>query len=196
MARPIEFEREAALEAAMKLFWCQGYSATSLNQLLLSMNISRSSFYAAFGDKRSVFVEALELFSLRTFKIIEQAAQRDPSTAVAVFFESTLFDLPRHRVPRGCMMVNTVLEMADVDVGLSELAAAKLAEIEAVFAASFAQAKISVGGRSSAEMAEFVMLVNQGLRVASRTQASPQVLRRQVNTALSMLGLVPLAKAS
>ena len=56
MARPIEFDREQALEAALKLLWSQGYVATSLNQLLETMGIGRSSFYAAFTDKRSLFI--------------------------------------------------------------------------------------------------------------------------------------------
>ena len=55
MARPPAFDRNHALQAAMKLFWAQGYASTSLPELLEVMGIARSSFYASFGDKRQLF---------------------------------------------------------------------------------------------------------------------------------------------
>ena len=61
MARPPEFDRRKTLEAAMKLFWVRGYTATSLPDLLEAMGIARSSFYASFHTKRKLFTECLEL---------------------------------------------------------------------------------------------------------------------------------------
>ncbi len=61
--RPREFDRQAALEAALVLFWKQGYEPTSLNQLKEAMGgISPTSFYAAFGSKENLFREALALY--------------------------------------------------------------------------------------------------------------------------------------
>ena len=59
MARPPEFDRTKALEAAMKLFWIRGFTATSLPDLLEAMGIARSSFYASFRTKRDLFTEWL-----------------------------------------------------------------------------------------------------------------------------------------
>ena len=73
MARPVEFDRDYAVDASMKVFWSKGYSATSLQDLLDSTGIARSSFYAAFGDKRSLFIEALRLFSRRTQAMLLEA---------------------------------------------------------------------------------------------------------------------------
>lgn len=59
--RPREFDRDKALEAAMTLFWAQGYEPTSLNQLKACMgDISPASFYAAFGSKEALFREVFE----------------------------------------------------------------------------------------------------------------------------------------
>jgi len=193
MARPVEFDREQALEAAMKLFWCQGYVATSLAQLLDEMAIGRSSFYAAYGDKRSLFIEVFGLFSERTRRMLVNAWEETESLeAVGRFFYDTLLEVPRYRAGRGCMMVNTILELADVDEELSASAARELARVEAVFEDCFERAQQEgqyPAVRTAAELAAHVMVLNQGLRVASRKRASRRHLQNQVDTALSLLGL-------
>lgn len=193
MARPVEFNRDEALEAAMRLFWAQGYLATSVNQLLKAMGIARSSLYAAFGDKRSLFVEVLRLFSDRTRAIFTEVwAETENLEAFGRFFRSTLLEVPRRRAGRGCLMVNTILELAEVDAGLSGLAAKELARVEAAFEKCFTRAQDAgqyPPGRSAKTLAAHMMLVNQGLRVASRKRASPSELGEQIGTALSLLEL-------
>lgn len=193
MARPTEFDRDEALEAAMKLFWCQGYVATSLSQLLETMGIGRSSFYAAFGDKRSLFIEALELFSERMRKMLVDACEETGSLdAIGRYFYSTLLEVPGAWASRGCMMVNTILELADVDPELSVLAERKLAGVESVLEDCFEQAQQTgryTRDRSARELAAHVMVLNQGLRVASRKRVPRSELKRNIDTALSLLGL-------
>jgi AcrR family transcriptional regulator len=62
MARPREFERDAALTAAIEVFWTKGFAATSTEDLVQAMGIGRQSFYNAFGDKRRLYLEALETY--------------------------------------------------------------------------------------------------------------------------------------
>ncbi len=191
MARHLEFDREQALEAATLLFWRQGYVPTSLSQLLEAMGIGRSSFYATFGDKRSVFIEALTLFSDRTREILLSETGAPPQRQIRRFFEATLFEVPRRRAARGCMMVNTVLELADVDDELCALATRELNRIETEFQRLLAEA--SAAGtdlnQPPREGARFLMLINQGLRVASRQGRPRRELAGLVDSALSMLGL-------
>ncbi|MFT6045409.1 MAG: TetR/AcrR family transcriptional repressor of nem operon [Arenicella sp.] len=193
MARLIEFDRGRALESAMLLFWKQGYNATSLSQLLEAMAISRSSFYAAFIDKRSVYIEALTLFSQRTNSVLLSVEDDDnPANAIKHFFEHTLFTVPERRMRRGCMMVNTVLELADVDQGLSILASQKLDEIEQAFEMCFDRAlesKTFSSQQTAKELAQFVMTINQGLRVASRKESSKKDLQNILKTTTAVLGL-------
>ena len=193
MARLIEFDRDKALESAMLLFWRQGYNATSLSQLLEAMAISRSSFYAAFTDKRSVYIEALTLFSQRTNSVLLSVEDdRNPCNAIKNFFEHTLFSVPERRMRRGCMMVNTVLELADVDQGLSILASQKLDEIERAFEVCFERALESgtfSSQQTAKELAQFVMTINQGLRVSSRKDISKKDLQNILTTTTSVLGL-------
>jgi TetR/AcrR family transcriptional repressor of nem operon len=193
MARPAEFDRTKALEAAMKLFWARGYTATSLPDLLAAMGIARSSFYASFKTKRALFIECLELFGDRTLAIVDEDAGKMPAAALPrAFFEATLLDVSQRKATQGCMMVNTVLELADVDRELNQLATLKLDAIENAFALAFEQAQqegqLSTS-RSSQELASLVMTINLGLRVQSRQKQSSQQLKTIIENSLSMLGL-------
>lgn len=197
MARPKEFDRADTLEAALRLFWRKGYAATSLQDLLDEMGIGRSSFYAAFGDKRSLFVEVLTLFADRTRFFLEAAREEvGPLEAVPAFFGRTLLDVPRYRSRRGCMMVNTILELAEVDAELSAVAARELDRVETLFGEILKEAQGS-GELSSAcsavDLAAHLMLLNQGLRVGSRKPISRTELKRQLDTALSLVGLPTVA---
>src|SRR6266850_697213 len=63
MARPREFESEAALKKAIEAFSEHGYEGTSTDALLLAMGISRQSMYGAFGDKKRLYLEALQRYT-------------------------------------------------------------------------------------------------------------------------------------
>ena len=76
MPRPIEFDRSKAVNRALVLFWQKGYQATSLSDLLETTNISRSSFYAAFTDKRIFYIECLDLFAERTLELLQTEGLR------------------------------------------------------------------------------------------------------------------------
>ena len=60
MARPKEFDRDTALQEAVDLFCNHGYEGTSTDDLLQAMRISRQSLYDTFGDKRQLYLEALQ----------------------------------------------------------------------------------------------------------------------------------------
>ena len=193
MARSPEFDRKKALEAAMKLFWARGYTATSLPDLLEAMGIARSSFYASFSTKRELFTECLQLFGNRTLAIVDESARKLPPAALPrAFFDATVLDAPPRRTRHGCMMVNTVLELAEVDPELSQLATQKLNAIESAFALAFqlAQQKGQLEtSRSPEELASLVMTLNFGLRIRSRQNPSRQALEPIIENGLSLLGL-------
>lgn len=60
VGRPREFDRDAALEAAMLLFWRKGFATTSMNELCDAMGVRSPSLYAAFGSKEALYLEAME----------------------------------------------------------------------------------------------------------------------------------------
>jgi len=180
MARPIEFDRSKAVNRALALFWRQGYQATSLADLLAAMGIGRSSFYAAFTDKRSLFIECLDLFSARTLDLLQRArAEMPPLDALQDFFERNFIGgrgAGGVRGHWGCMLVNSVLEMAGVDDELAARASDHLAEMQRVFQACLQDA--GAGPARAEELAAMLMLFNEGIRVSSRRRLpDPQHLQ-------------------
>ena len=169
MARPIEFDRPKTVNRALALFWRKGYQATSLADLLAGMDIGRSSFYAAFTDKRSLFIECLDLFSARTLELLQRdRAELQPVDALQSFFERNFTGARGAAVKGhlGCMLVNTVLEMAGVDDNLAARASHHLSEMQRVFQACLQDA--GAAPARAEEMAAMLMLFNEGIRVSSR----------------------------
>src|SRR4051794_38993981 len=105
--RPRSFDREAALDSAMLLFWEHGYEATSLSQLTAAMGISPPSLYAAFGDKQALFLETVDRYVTRggadTLSLMGDA--KTAREAVAHFLELSAQRLTNPNFPRGCMVV-------------------------------------------------------------------------------------------
>jgi AcrR family transcriptional regulator len=102
--RPISFDKDAALEAAMLLFWERGYEGTSMADLTRAMGLSPSSIYAAFGDKHA-------LFSLAVKRYMESRAQyatkalEEPTLekAIRALFDNTVAFLTTPGHPPTCM---------------------------------------------------------------------------------------------
>lgn len=155
------------MNKALSLFWRQGYQATSLADLLAAMEIGRSSFYAAFTDKRSLFIECLDLFSSRTIDLLHHArATMPPVDALQEFFELNFAGAPNASGHWGCMLVNTVLEMAGVDHELSARASRHLSEMQRVFQVCLQDAGATP--QQAEDLAAMLMLFNEGVRVSSR----------------------------
>lgn len=143
LGRPLEFDPHQAALAAMELFWQKGYEATSLQDLLNAMAISKSSFYQAFGSKHDLFEHCLALFRDRQVKrmqaALEQAASgreflRSVLQAVAAEAESPT-------APKGCLIMNTASEFAGRDAGIASLVAEGAREFAGVFRAAVLRAQ-------------------------------------------------------
>lgn len=111
--RPREFDEGVALEAAMRLFWTRGYHATSISELTAATGVHRNSLYATFGDKKTLFLRALDHY-------IEGATQRfaeklAPPALALDALRSALTHYSRivssSSGPRGCLVTNTTLEL-------------------------------------------------------------------------------------
>jgi AcrR family transcriptional regulator len=111
LGRPREFDRETALDAAMRLFWHKGFRDSSLEELLNVMKISKSSFYATFKSKESLFAEAISYYS--DF-IASEFSRRFLKASSGRLFLKEIFSLvveeTRNNEPRGCLIMNSAAE--------------------------------------------------------------------------------------
>ncbi|WP_173199349.1 TetR/AcrR family transcriptional regulator [Geobacter sp. SVR] len=117
------YNPDTVLNAALELFWSQGYEATSLNDLLTAMRLSKSSFYQAFGGKKELFLRCVERYRGRVDELLREkfAASR----SARAFIEQILLSAANEsRQPlalrRGCLLMNTATEFAlkDSEVAL------------------------------------------------------------------------------
>ena len=106
IGRPREFDRDAALEAAMLLFWRKGFAMTSMNDLCAAMGIRSPSLYAAFGSKEDLYLEAFDRY-VRTVgppvwdRLAEGATAR---AGVERMLLAATESMPKSRsTPAGCM---------------------------------------------------------------------------------------------
>lgn len=105
--RPLSFDRDAALERAMVLFWEHGYEATSLAELTTAMGVTPPSVYAAFGDKKRLFLEAVDRYVMRSrwsAQLIEEA----PTARDAIFglMRQLAIDYTGETTPPGCLLTS------------------------------------------------------------------------------------------
>lgn len=124
MARTKVFDEQEVLDKAMNLFWQKGYNATSAQDLVDSLGISRSSLYDTYGDKHSLFVKALKQYRKdRIDPVIKDVAEtQDPEAYIRFFFESIKADVLSDTRSKGCFMVNSVVELAPVDSEIAIIA--------------------------------------------------------------------------
>ena len=89
--RPRSFDREAALEQALRTFWEHGYDGTSVADLTRAMGIGPPSLYAAFGDKRTLFEEVVESYVTRYGVFLRRALDEEPTARAVCALLSDFF---------------------------------------------------------------------------------------------------------
>jgi len=104
--RPRGFDADEALERAMRVFWEKGYEGSSLSDLTSAMGISRTSMYAAFGNKEDLFRWALERYTEGPAEYGARALQEPTARQVATaFLNGSVRATTRPDCPAGCLGV-------------------------------------------------------------------------------------------
>lgn len=192
MPRPREFDKSAALDAAIVCFWQRGYEATSVRDLADGMGISGPSLYNCFGNKHALFVQALERYLDRGMRarVARLESTLPPKQAVRRFFDEIIERSVNDRERRGCLLINSALEVAPHDPELGQVIADRLGEIEAFFYRSIraAQAAGAVPEqRNARDVSRLLLGVLLGLRVLARSKPDRALLQGVARPALAML---------
>ncbi|MNL10673.1 HTH-type transcriptional repressor ComR [compost metagenome] len=172
MARPREFDRETALQNAIRVFWAKGFAATSTDDLRKAMGIGRQSLYNAFGDKRQLYLEALRTYQRKSTSghIARLTAPESPLDGIRdLLVGLTPEDAALRNL--GCMGVGSVCEFGATDpelVSMREKIAPLLA-VRLVERIREGQAKGEIDeSLDPEETAALVQVMMTGLQVAAR----------------------------
>lgn len=193
MARHKEFNREEVLAKAMETFWRYGYEGTSVQDLIQNMGINRGSLYDTFGDKRSLFLEAIAHYDETVVRrAIARLQAPDASKAAIIdYFDNLVDRMVADTERRGCLVTNTAVELCPHDPDTAKRVANNLHRIERAFYTALSRAKEK--GEISPEknlqaLARYLTCNLQGLRVISKVNPDRQNLKEIVQIVLSALG--------
>jgi TetR/AcrR family transcriptional repressor of nem operon len=180
MARPREFDADDALERATRLFWTKGFEQTSLDELCAATGLGRSSLYAAFGDKRTLYLRALARYEERSASRIAAAlAGRPIREGLAAFLGGLIDNIVAGPGRRGCFIGNCAAELARLDRTAAAHVRASLERIEAAFRDALAQAKTRgelARGADAEALARFLTAGIQGLRLVGKANRDRRAL--------------------
>lgn len=172
--RPRSFDVEAAVERAMNVFWSRGYHATALPDLLRATKLSRGSLYAAFGDKHSLFLRALDRYiaDALTRMDAEFDPRREPVAGLRAYLAGYVERNSGANGRRGCLLVATAMELAGRDADVDRRIAGFFRDMEARVADALSRAKMAgklADGVEPSSAARILVCFVEGLRVVGKT---------------------------
>lgn len=131
--RPRGFDERAALEAAMLAFWRNGYQATSLDDIVTATGAARASVYKTFGDKRTLFLKALDLYGSRFDDRIDTVLADDMGAhnMIRHVLQLSVERLTGGEMPPGCLRCQSILGLSGTDPVLDRALADSNAKFEA-----------------------------------------------------------------
>jgi TetR/AcrR family transcriptional repressor of nem operon len=120
MPRNKEFDYDEKLKTARDLFWKKGYNATTMNDLVDTMQINRSSLYLAYGNKHDLFLKSLTNYIQKKDKQYKLAAKKSEKPLEAI--KNVIYSVFKSAVQdTNCLFTNSVFELALTDKEVSEI---------------------------------------------------------------------------
>ncbi|QWK80966.1 TetR/AcrR family transcriptional regulator [Ochrobactrum sp. BTU1] len=191
MARPREFDRDAALKKALGVFWAKGFAATSTDDLREAMGIGRQSLYGAFGDKRTLYLEALDTYQQmsNTGHVSRLCGPISPLKGIENLLAGIVVDDDSERA-LGCMGVGSVSEFGATDPDLNARRSAASMALGRRIAERVSEGQ-KLGEVNAAlnpnEAAAFIQMTMTGLQIAARGGAKAADLKAMARFATERL---------
>lgn len=193
--RPRAFDTDRALAQARDLFWAQGYGATSIQDLVDELEVQRGSLYAAFGDKRGLFLQAVTLYARQNRDRLESLLESDPvlPTIRRLLLEpSTLTGAPElaDGGRRGCLIGNTAAELLPDDTAARELVTTAYRDTVQVMSAALERAQAAGEVTTAASpnaQAQLLLVLFQGSALVGRALPHGTQLTAGIDAAIDAL---------
>lgn len=191
--RPRAYDPRAALERATDTFWTTGYAGTSLDRISAATGMNRPSLYAAFGDKRALYLEALARYwqvslaatreALATDRPLDEALMLAYEAAMTIYFSGD-------GRARGCFVIGTAVTEAVEDSDIRNSLATGLHMIDADFEARLRMAQEKGELKSDADPAALAMLATATMHtiaIRARAGATRAELRELARKAVGVI---------
>lgn len=171
--RPLSFDRDAALERAMLVFWRFGYEAASLQELTSAMGITPPSLYAAFGDKEKLYLEAIERYASRNCDELQCLFEQAPTARDAIerFLQSIAVEMTCPSHPPGCLVASSAMNCSASAAHVQEVVSECRDDVESRIRDRLDKALVSgelPAGTNTAVLAAFFNTIIQGLSTQAR----------------------------
>ena len=186
------FDEKLILEKAMELFWKKGFHATSIQDLVNYLGISRSSIYDTYGGKNELFYKSFQLYrttnitGFSNFLDSQKNVKKGLKKLFEMAIEQSIADMDR----KGCFVVNTTTELVPGDIEIQKI----LKENENTFVNIFYEfllkgeqnGEISKG-KNLKSIANLYYTLYNGIKVVSKVQPNSKELLSSVDTILTLL---------
>ena len=181
MARPKEFDQQKALRKAVRLFCQQGFAATSTDELMRVMDVGRQSMYDTFGDKRTLFLKALEMYVTESVHAINVELEK-PGSAISAVQNALATFAERNDLSsaEGCMGLNAISEFGHRDADVTRITrnAAQMQRQTLMRVLTRAENQGELSSDADLDsMADFFESTLAGIRMAAKAGKSREALR-------------------
>lgn len=196
--RPRAYDAQTALKQATDAFWRTGYSGTSLDAIVAATGMNPPSLYAAFGNKRALYLETLARYWKITLAATHEALSGDHpiNEALMLAYDAALsFYFSGKGNARGCFVIGTAVTEAGEDAAIRKSVAAGLRAIDADFEARFRAARDRGELRDDADPAALAMLASatmHSIAVRARAGTPRTELREMARNAIGVICGRPL----
>ncbi len=193
MGRPRTFDSRQALTAAMNVFWAKGYDGASLKDLTGAMGISGPSMYAAFGDKRELFLKTIDLYGDvdGCAPVVIFESEPDIRLAVRGFLEEVIKYATAHESgAKGCFLASSVSASIGEVEGVKERVEKAIEDTDRRLASRFDREKengVLPEDFPSLERARLLYDVRQGYMFRGRAGWTAEAMRQDLDHRVSMI---------
>ncbi|MEV6427568.1 TetR/AcrR family transcriptional regulator [Nocardia sp. NPDC051463] len=184
MGRPRQFDESNLLDAATELFWTQGFDGTSVEDVSRATGVGNGSIYAAYGNKRDLFLAAFERYCERRARFVREVIRSAPGSAraaVQTLFQAIIEDCASHPDRRGCLMINSIAQLGTRIPEVATISTRTTTAMEQGVAERLHNAaRLGRGTIDEAALSAYsanIVVVTQGLIQLSRLGTPPRRLR-------------------
>lgn len=201
MARTQEFDRSEVLASVIEIFRQKGYGATSIPDLVKATGLQPGSLYCAFGNKKGILTEALQVYADEYFLMINEIFNKetDAIQGVRKFIHETAISCSSETGRYGCLILNILLELCSQDDEVATLVNKITNRIESNLVTQLAKAQEEGDlrtGVSPPKLATFLMVNIWGLRILGRRDKCSEEIESVVEQMLGYLDSCTEVKAT